>query len=337
MGKTWKNILFAVFLCILLWMYGIFLVFLKKAGIISSSLIQPLIFLVPLILALVVIIDALILKKKFPNEKINPIWEGLWTVLFFILEIPYYLSKRDKILARNNQPPIANNYFIVFSAITILLSISFVVGSYFVFKSKNYNDAQKKIISGLSFPLENYNININKNINNINATNIDNKIKIDTDKAYNKCFFLVETSADCQFKTGVFSKNQDQDQDNLLDYVEKKYLNISDTNIDSDKDGVPDGLEIARHSNPQNSNFDPINNEDWPPEYKLNDKDLDGVDSYIENLVGLNANKVDTDNDGVNDGEDIILGKNPFGEEPLQYQAATTEEWYQNYKSKTKE
>ena len=66
---------------------------------------------------------------------------------------------------------------------------------------------------------------------------------------------------------------------------------------DSDIDGLIDSLEEIRGTNPNKM-----------------DTDNDGVGDYQEiNVFGTNPLKRDTDDDGLSDGDEIKIGRNPFG------------------------
>lgn len=106
---------------------------------------------------------------------------------------------------------------------------------------------------------------------------------------------------------GLDKRNADTDGDGLNDGDEllitdtdpAKYDsvsdNISDADIDGDKDGLTNIEEITFGTNPNNA-----------------DTDNDGLTDYEEIYVyGTNPANPDTDEDGLTDGDEIVLGLNP--------------------------
>jgi hypothetical protein len=68
---------------------------------------------------------------------------------------------------------------------------------------------------------------------------------------------------------------------------------------DTDGDGIPDGEEFSKGTNPVDPNSSP-------------DSDGDGLTDSYENLIGTNPLVADTDGDGLNDGAELALGTNPL-------------------------
>ena len=87
---------------------------------------------------------------------------------------------------------------------------------------------------------------------------------------------------------------QDPDRDGLSNAQEQQQYNTDPNNPDTDGDGLPDGQEIDRGTNPL-----------------LADSDADGVTDQEELRLGLDPNKPDTDEDGVNDGQELEQGTDP--------------------------
>lgn len=107
---------------------------------------------------------------------------------------------------------------------------------------------------------------------------------------------------------GTDPHNADTDSDGLTDYQEiyVTYTDplvydsvtegVSDANADSDGDGLSNTVEIGLGTNPR----------------KI-DTDNDGLSDYDEvNTHHTNPLQVDTDNDGLNDGDEVTLGLNPL-------------------------
>ena len=141
---------------------------------------------------------------------------------------------------------------------------------------------------------------------------------------------MVETSSNCEYKTYTLVKKYDNDQDNL-GVANEKLLGTDDAIADTDGDGVPDGLEMARRTNPANSkNDDLFGFAELPKEYQQADLDYDGIRDDWEDLYGTNKQNADTDEDGFLDGEELINGFNPNGSGRITYEAATTLNWMQD-------
>ena len=83
----------------------------------------------------------------------------------------------------------------------------------------------------------------------------------------------------------------DTDQDGLTDDQELFELHRNPNNPDEDGDGMPDGYEW-------------VNGLDWSQNDSLDDADGDGLSNLLESLMGYAANTVDTDGDGILDGNE---------------------------------
>lgn len=72
--------------------------------------------------------------------------------------------------------------------------------------------------------------------------------------------------------------------------------------FDTDGDLIPDGFEAA------SDHLDPL----VPDPLRGEDFDGDGLDTYEELINGSNPDEYDTDEDGVNDGEEVEYGTDPY-------------------------
>lgn len=106
-------------------------------------------------------------------------------------------------------------------------------------------------------------------------------------------------------------EERDQDSDGLSDAIEAK-ISTNPAKVDSDGDGINDLVEVG--SNPEkpiDSDLDGII--DALDTVDDSDTDNDGITDEQEKMLGSNPNKKDSDNDGINDN--IEIGKNI--EQPL--------------------
>ena len=71
---------------------------------------------------------------------------------------------------------------------------------------------------------------------------------------------------------------------------------------DDDNDGMPDSYEISNGLNPLD---DPLDTDAGL------DKDGDELTNLTEFQLGTRADNVDTDGDGINDGDEVLAGTNP--------------------------
>ncbi|GAA0399536.1 hypothetical protein GCM10009133_05420 [Cocleimonas flava] len=98
----------------------------------------------------------------------------------------------------------------------------------------------------------------------------------------------------------------DQDGDGLSDSLEAK-LNTDPTKVDTDGDGISDSVEIgANIETPLDSDLDGII--DAIDAVDDTDTDNDTISDVLEKKLGSKPEKADSDNDGINDNEEI--GKN---------------------------
>ncbi|MES1181948.1 MAG: hypothetical protein ABUL44_04045, partial [Flavobacterium sp.] len=99
--------------------------------------------------------------------------------------------------------------------------------------------------------------------------------------------------------------SNDCDNDGL-DNDGETLAGTDNTNPDTDGDGVNDGTEVNGGSNPLNACDPNIN------ALGSIDCDNDGLDNDGETLAGTDNTNPDTDNDGVNDGDEVNGGSDPL-------------------------
>lgn len=95
---------------------------------------------------------------------------------------------------------------------------------------------------------------------------------------------------------GLNPLNPDTDGDTLSDYYELFVSMTSPTEMDSDGDGLTDGMEVANNSNPNDPN---------DPKNVVPDTDNDGLSDVYENILGSSPDKTDSDGDGISDGQEV--------------------------------
>ncbi len=105
----------------------------------------------------------------------------------------------------------------------------------------------------------------------------------------------------------IYEPSASNDEHNLLGYVDPKKILDTDSDgtpniIDSDDDNdeIPDEVEIT-------NNLDPLNYLDGTL-----DADNDGINNTTEHQLGTNINEDDTDKDGMLDGDEVDIGRNPL-------------------------
>ncbi len=125
------------------------------------------------------------------------------------------------------------------------------------------------------------------------------------------------------FKYFTNPKEKDTDNDKLSDYIEvnKQYSNstvdwdgepgvdyyTNPNDDDTDDGGAKDGVEVL-------NDFDPLNQWD---DYLLKDDDGDGLINLEEINHGTNSSDPDTDDDGLDDGEEVYEGSDGYVTDPL--------------------
>ncbi|MCC7431972.1 VCBS repeat-containing protein, partial [Candidatus Peregrinibacteria bacterium] len=102
--------------------------------------------------------------------------------------------------------------------------------------------------------------------------------------------------------------NIDSDGDSIPDNLEKYIYGTNPFEVDTDKGGVHDDVEILRGSNPLDSK------DDFPvvPEDLNADPDGDGLNTGKEKEIGSDPNDPDTDKGGVHDGTEVLRGTDPL-------------------------
>lgn len=101
------------------------------------------------------------------------------------------------------------------------------------------------------------------------------------------------------------SKCPDSDLDNLNDCVETDIYHTEMFNKDTDGDGYEDGLEVEQGYSPHYGDGLKLNEVD---------SDRDGLLDSIEIESETNLNNKDTDGDGINDFMESKAGSNPIDE-----------------------
>lgn len=105
---------------------------------------------------------------------------------------------------------------------------------------------------------------------------------------------------------GTDIDNPDTDGDSLSDFLET-LMGYSPTDSDSDGDGILDGDEDCDGDGLSNSYEESVGTCCYAP-----DSDYDGLNDYEEIFVyGTDPRNEFSDDDSVNDGDEIALGKNP--------------------------
>ena len=102
-------------------------------------------------------------------------------------------------------------------------------------------------------------------------------------------------ATDTQVVTVVPSRTGDCDNDGLSDYREEMELGTDSQVWDTDGDGLGDGDEVTRGTNPLSK-----------------DSDGDGIEDGEEVAMGLSPTLWDTDGDGLGDGDELALGTDPL-------------------------
>jgi len=119
---------------------------------------------------------------------------------------------------------------------------------------------------------------------------------------------------------GTLDLNEDVDGDGLTVFEEMTY-GTSDTSDDTDNDCIPDDEEIHIYeTDPLNGDTDGDGMlEYWEITHGLDplvqdstaDPDMDGVNNYIESVLGLDPFNADSDGDDMPDGWEIYYGLDP--------------------------
>lgn len=145
-------------------------------------------------------------------------------------------------------------------------------------------------------------------------------------------------SGDVNVDSLLTSGDVDTDQDGLSDDVER-HRGLDPSSADTDHDTLPDGYELnTSHTDPRladtdndrlsdafelSHGLDPTKPDTGPAVLDAAfsaapgsdgtpDPDLDGLDTELEQMLGLNPNLADTDADGFSDGLEYHSGSNPL-------------------------
>ncbi|KAG1694811.1 Thrombospondin-3b [Nymphon striatum] len=122
----------------------------------------------------------------------------------------------------------------------------------------------------------------------------------------NKEIIPIDTDNDGIIDAIDTDEETDQDGDGLSDSLEAK-LNTNPTKADSDGDGINDAIEVGSNTDsPLDSDLDGII--DAIDSVDDSDSDNDTISDANEAKLGSDPNKTDSDDDGINDNEEI--GKN---------------------------
>lgn len=135
-----------------------------------------------------------------------------------------------------------------------------------------------------------------------------------------------------QFSTQVQPGNNPNPQETVL---YKHNFGFGDDNFDSDGDGVTNQYDAFPDNPAENSDFDKDgigdnadtddDNDQLPDDYEINhglnpknpddaqgDLDNDGLSNLLEYIFKTNPGKPDTDGDGVSDGKEVSMNRNPL-------------------------
>jgi len=94
---------------------------------------------------------------------------------------------------------------------------------------------------------------------------------------------------------------EDIDGDGLSNTFEEE-RGLDPNAIDSDGDGIPDGIELLHDLNPLEPNL---------PSEVQPDGDSDGLSDSVENKYGTNPAEADGDRDQLSDAYELMLGQDP--------------------------
>ncbi len=101
----------------------------------------------------------------------------------------------------------------------------------------------------------------------------------------------------------------DSDNDGLNDYQEKDIYHTDPNNPDTDQDAYTDGNEVKNRYSPRQ------------PKLKIfqADSDNDGLNDLWEVMLGANLLDEDSDDDGMKDGEELLNNFSPTDPKPIKY------------------
>ncbi len=99
------------------------------------------------------------------------------------------------------------------------------------------------------------------------------------------------------------ARAHDQDSDGLPNSYEEE-IGTSPEKLDTDGDGIADGIEVLNGS-------DPLAQDSTSNDASTKDSDGDGLFDSIESQLGTSPLSADFDRDGLSDPYEVLLGFNP--------------------------
>jgi len=116
------------------------------------------------------------------------------------------------------------------------------------------------------------------------------------------CFSVVPLQAQTASPTAAAEEVVDSDHDGLSDKAETEIYGSDPQKWDTDGDGWGDGYEVWH-------GYSPLESDDARlPSF---DNDRDWLVNWVEEKIGTDPNKPDTDGDGYNDGVEVVTGYDP--------------------------
>ena len=115
-----------------------------------------------------------------------------------------------------------------------------------------------------------------------------------------------------EIKYGLDPNEADTDGDGITDGYELIVLGTEPDLADSDFDGISDGLELSLGLDPTVADNPDLDAPLVAPDDLLFDSDGDGITDWGEEMAGTDAGDPDTDDDGVLDGDELMLDTNPL-------------------------
>jgi hypothetical protein len=134
--------------------------------------------------------------------------------------------------------------------------------------------------------------------------------------------------ADSAYGVRILDSGCDYDQDGLSDWKETHVYNTDLARADTDNDGLLDGAEISRGTDPTNPDTDGDGLLDGAEVARgtnplVADTDGDGLLDGAEVARGTNPLIADTDGDGYSDKQEVDAGTDPL--DPASYPGSTTQ------------
>jgi hypothetical protein len=115
-----------------------------------------------------------------------------------------------------------------------------------------------------------------------------------------------------EIKYGLSPDQPDTDGDGITDGYELIVLGTRATLLDSDFDGISDDVELALGLDPTVADNPDLSAGMVVPDDLRLDSDGDGLADWGEELGRTNADDPDTDDDGILDGDELMLGSDPL-------------------------